>query len=400
MMTAEGFGRLEAMLPQIRDALGELGLDGWLLFDLHARNPVCDRLLGLGELSRRIFVLIPRDGDPIAVTHGIEQAPWEGWPWERRVYVGWKRLDDALAAVVGGRGRVAMEVSPGNAVPALDLVPSGAVELVRRAGAEVVPSGELITRFYARWSAEELASHRRAAAVLAGVARDAFDRIGAAVAAGEEVTEGAMTAWVLDQLAARGCGAGPDCIVATGLNAANPHYHPVSGGAAFRRGDVVLLDLWSKEADAMVYADQTWMAYLGAEVPARPAALFGVLAEAREAAVGFLQERWQAGRDIAGGEVDDATRDVVTRHGYGDAFIHRTGHSIDRDVHGMGPNIDNLETRETRLLIPGVGFSIEPGIYLPGEVGLRTEINVFMGEDGPEVTTPDRQSRIRAIPLA
>lgn len=391
-----GFDRLESDLDAIRDALREQGLDGWLLYDLHMRNAVAARLLGRGDLTRRYFVLIPAEGEPRALVHGIEEAPWADWPWAKRRYIGWRELSERLGEMLDGR-RVAMEISPADAVPALDLVPAGVVELVREAGADVVASGDLVTRFYARWSEEELASHRRAAAVLPEVAREAFRRIAEAVERGEPRTEGEMHRWVLDRLAERGCGAGADCIVAIGPNAANPHYEARAGGAPIRRGDVVLLDLWSKEAESAAYADQTWMAYVGEEVPDRVAELFGAIRDARDAALAFLRERWSDGTPVQGYEVDDVTRRTIRERGLADAFIHRTGHSIDRATHGMGPNIDNLETHEVRRLIPGVGFSIEPGVYLPDDIGLRTEINVYMGPDGPEVTTPDPQREVWAL---
>lgn len=391
------FGRLAVELGEMQRALRELGLDGWLLYDLHARNPVAGGLLGLGDLTRRYFVLVPAEGDPCALVHGIEEAPWAGWPWPRRSYVGWRELEQALGALLGDRRRIAMEISPGDAVPALDLVPAGVVELVRAAGAEVVDSGELITHFYARWTAEQLASHLRAADVLAEVAREAFDRVASAVRAGEEPTEGGVAAWVVERLAARGCGVGPDCIVANGVHAADPHYSPDGEGATLGRGDLLLLDLWAKEADHAVYADQTWMAYLGEAVPERAATVWAAVRDARDAAVAFLRERFAARQPVQGCEVDDVSRGVVAQRGFADAFIHRTGHSIDRATHGMGPNIDNLETKETRRLVPGIGFSIEPGIYLAGELGMRTEINVYLGATGPEVTTPRPQSEIFAL---
>jgi Xaa-Pro dipeptidase len=391
---ASDFRQLTERLPEIQDALRAEGLDGWLLYDLHQRNGVAAALLGLGDLTRRYFVLVPAAGEPAALVHGIEEAPWEAWPWSRRRYVGWKELEGALAELLGGRRRVAMEVSPGDAVPATDLVPAGVVELIRAAGPDVVSSAELITLFYSRWSAEGLASHRRAARVLAQVAQDAFRLLGARVDEGAETTEAELRRWVLDTLAERGVGVGADSIVANGVNAANPHYAPGERGAVFQRGDVVLLDLWAKEAEHLIYADQTWMAYLGPQVPERVAGLFEVIRDARDAAVDFLHRQWQAGAVIEGREVDDVCRGVVQERGYGAAFIHRTGHSIDTATHGMGPNIDNLETRDVRRLVPGVGFSIEPGIYLAGDVGLRTEINVYMGADGPEVTSPEPQREL------
>ena len=394
---APDFRTLKGALDEVRTALGEEDLDGWLLYDLHARNPVTQRMLGLGDLTRRVFVLVPRTGDPVALTHGIEQAPWEKWPWQARSYVGWAPLREELAKLVKGK-RVAMEYSASGAVPAMDLVPGGIVEMVRDAGAkEVRSSGNLVSRFYSRWSAEGLASHRRSSRILADTARDAFARLADATRAGGTMREGALKAWVLSELARRGAGVGADCIVATGVNAANPHYEPGEAGAELRSGDVVLLDLWAKETEDSVYSDQTWMAYLGETVPDRMQEIFAVIRDGRDAGVALIRERWAAGKPIQGYEVDDATRGVVSGRGYGEAFIHRTGHSIDRDTHGMGPNIDNLETRETRNLIEGVGFSIEPGIYLANDVGMRTEIDVYMGADGPEVTTPEPQQEIFAL---
>jgi Xaa-Pro dipeptidase len=391
------FDRIAGALAGIQASLREAGLDGWLLYDLHARNAVASALLGQGDLSRRYFVLIPADGEPTAIVHGIEVAPWDGWPWQRRVYAHWSELAESLGSVLGGAGTIAMEYSELDAVPALDLVPAGVVELVRAQGARVVSSGDLVTRFYSRWSAADLATHTRASHVLAGVAADTFVWLAGQVEAGHEPTEGAMHAHVLRLMAERGVGVGADCIAATGLSAADPHYHPDGGGATFGRGDLVLLDLWGKESEVGIYADQTWMAYLGNEVPTRAAALFAALRDGRDAAVRFLEDAWAEGREITGGMVDDVTRGVLRDRDLDRWFIHRTGHSIDRATHGAGPNIDNHETREVRRLIPGIGFSIEPGIYIANEIGLRSEINVYIGEDGPVVTTPNPQREIAVL---
>ncbi len=391
---APTFERLQGRLGEIQATLRDAGLDGWLLFDVYARNKVAMGLLGFGEQKRRYFAWIPATGEPVALMHGIEEGPWARWPWTRRRYVAWRELDEVLSELLGQAKRVAMEVSPGDAVPALDLVPAGVVELVEKAGPEVVSSGDLITRFYSAWTPEQLAAHRRTAETLADVAGEAFAELAGRVAAGEAVTEAEMRRWVLGRLEARGAGVGADCIVATGVSAADPHYHPVEGGTVFRRGDVVLIDLWSKEAEDAAYADQTWMGYLGAEVPEKVAEVFGVVRDARDAAVEFLRRRWAEGTPVQGYEVDDVCREVIERHGYGKWFIHRTGHSIDRSTHGMGPNMDNLETHEVRTLIPGVGFSIEPGIYLPEELGVRSEINVYIGEEGPEITPSEIQHEV------
>ena len=391
------FTRIRRDIDAMQSAVREQGLDGWLLFDLHARNDVAAQLIGLGDMSRRFFVLVPAHGEPIAVIHGIEQAPWDNWPWQKKVYVGWQQLGTTLRETLGGLKRVAMEYSPNAAVPANDLVPAGIVELVRSTGVEVVSSGDLVTRFYAIWSPEQVKSHYTAAAVLAQVANATFHKLAQAVGRNESINEMQVRDWVVEDLQRHGVSVDGDAIAATGLNAADPHYSPQNGGAVFKRGDLVLIDLWTKESDEMVFADQTWMGYLGKEVPKRAADVFAVIRDARDAAVDFLQKAWQEGRTPMGGEIDDVTRGVIDRAGFGEYFIHRTGHSIDRAVHGMGPNIDNLETNETRLLVPGVGFSIEPGIYMKGDMGLRTEIDVYMSEKGPDVTTPNPQRDIIAL---
>ena len=391
------FELLQKRLPEIQDELRAAHLDGWLLYDLHARNTVTAKLTGLGDLTRRYFIFIPQNGEPHAVSHKIEDIDWKGWPWKRDKYAGWRELDETLRNVLSGAKRVAMEISNNDAVPAMDLVPLGVVEMIRNIGPEVTTSGDLVSRFYSAWSNEDLASHRRCAAVLMQAAHAAFVRLARAVDADEAVHEGEVAAWVIADLIARGCGTGAETIVATGINAANPHYAPEGLGAQFKKGDVVLIDLWAKESEETVFADQTWMAYLGPEVPQRIAEMFAVVAGGRDAAVDFLKEAHASQRVVAGGEVDDVTRSYIRERNYGHAFVHRTGHSIDTSVHGMGPNIDNLETSETRKLIPGVAFSIEPGIYLPGDVGMRSEIDVFMTLAGPEVTTPEPQTEILAL---
>lgn len=387
------FRQLRSLVRDIQGGLADQGLDGWLLYDLHARNPVAGKLTGVGDLTRRYFVLIPAHGDPTVLMHGIETTPWDAWPWQKQAYVSWKSLDEGLAALIGGR-TIAAEIVKNDAVPAADMIPAGVADLFRKAGAELVSSADLITLFYARWTPEGRASHERAAAILADVARETFQRAADAVGAGGTITEGELHGWLTSQLAQRGLPVDPDAIVANGVNAANPHYENGPEGAALKAGDVLLIDLWGRESETGVFADQTWMGYLGPRVPAEVQGYWEAIRDGRDAAVEFLHREWDAGREIQGWQVDDVTRGVIRERGWADYFIHRTGHSIDQDVHGMGPNIDNLETHETRKLIPGVGFSIEPGIYVPGRVGVRTEIDVYMSEDGPVVTTPDPQSEI------
>ncbi|HEU5209403.1 MAG TPA: M24 family metallopeptidase [Longimicrobiales bacterium] len=391
------FSHLRSHLPEIQAALRDAGLGGWLLFDLHARNSAAMGVLGLGDLTRRYFVLIPPEGAPRALTHRIEQHPFAHWAWEKQQYSSWRELHAALPWLIGDAKRVGMEISANGAVPAMDLVPAGIVELIRGTGVEVVTSGDLVSQFASSWTDAQLASHKRASAVLAQVAHSNFERLARTLREGLRPTERDLREWVLADLAERGAGVGADTITANGVNAANPHYELEGRGAEFKEGDVVLLDLWSKESDDMVYADQTWMACLGRSVPARAREVFEAVRDAREAAVKYVQDAFEAGRDVQGYELDDAARSVIRERGFGDYFIHRTGHSIDRSTHGMGPNIDNFETHETRRLVRGVGFSIEPGIYIPGEIGVRSEINMYIDESGPIVTTPGPQSEMLAL---
>jgi len=381
-------------VDRVRGELRALGLDGWLLVNFRGNNPVAGGMTGLPAMTRRWFVYLPAEGAPVAITHRIEQQPWETWIGEKREYSSWRELERELGDLLRGK-KVAMEYAAGDAVPYVDLVPAGVLELVRAAGAEVASSGDLVSAFYSRWTPEGEASHRRAARVVHDVAHDAFRRIASVVQDGGRVTEWEARGWIQDDFARRGLRVGADSIVAVNEHAANAHYGPTAEKhAEIRAGDLLLIDLWGKEDDDAVYADQTWMGYLGETVPDRLAQIFGVLTAARDAAIGLVLQRSAAGEPVCGYEVDAAASAVIERGGYGRYVIHRTGHSIDRDLHGMGPNIDNLETRDTRTLIRGVGFSIEPGIYIAGDVGFRTEIDMYMGEDGGEVTTPNPQRAI------
>ncbi len=373
---------------QLRVALAELGADGWLLYDFHGVNPVPGRVLGLGGMgTRRLFVYLPREGEPIAVAHKIELQPLADFPGRILPYARWEELHAALGSVVKGR-TVAMEISHDDAVPYVDRVPYGVIELVRRLGGTVVSSAALVSGFAARWSAAELADHLVAAEILAQVAREHLAR--AVCATGSGLTESALQGQVIESLKAGGLVLNDPPIVAFGPNTANPHYEPLPGrDAALKSGDVVLLDLWAGRRPGTVFADQTWMGYAGDRPPPRVDLVWRTVRDARDAALQLLRTAAVAGRQLAGYEVDGAARGVIEAAGFGEAFVHRTGHSIDKDLHGSGPHLDGYETRDERKLVPGVGFSVEPGVYLPGEFGVRSEVNVYCGENGPRVT-PDR----------
>ena len=386
-------------LPAIQSALQGAGLDGWLLYDFHGLNPVAVGMLELpGMTTRRFFVYIPRKGSPVAITHAIEQGPWTGWPskWTKEKYSSWRALESLLGNLVKGK-RVAMEYSPGDAVPYLDRVPAGVIEMVRAAGATVVSSAELVSSFYAVWSDDQRASHERAARAVSTIGQEAIRLAGSRAGSVSPLTEYALQSWIRERFGAGGLETDHGPIVAIGPNAANPHYEPTAENTAtINRGDILLVDLWAREKNG-VFADQTWMGSLGAPSD-RDSAIWQAVRDARDAAISLLRERIEGHRPVRGGEVDDAARAVITKRGYGDNFIHRTGHSIDpRDLHGSGPHIDNLETREERELIPGVGFSIEPGIYLPGDVGMRSEVNGFIGAGGLLVTPSDYQKDLMVV---
>ena len=381
-------------LAELRDALAAANVDGWLLFDFHGLNPVASRVLGLsGMNTRRLFVLLPRDGEPTAVAHKIELQGLEGFPGRVIPYARWSELHEALESLVSGR-TLAMEISPEDAVPYLDRVPYGVVELLRRLGATVVPSAALVSRFAARWSAAEAADHRAAAEILASVAREILTQ--AAREAGSGLTESALQARVVSSVESRGLVFDDPPIVAFGPNSAKPHYEPHPGkDGTLRSGDVILLDLWAGRSRTTVFADQTWIGFAGARPPERVARVWETVRDARDAAVATVQRAAAERRPIAGYEADRAARGVIEAAGFGDAFVHRTGHSIDRDLHGSGPHLDDYETHDDRLLVRGIGFSVEPGIYLPGEFGVRSELNVFWSERGPEVTP--RQPQVEVI---
>lgn len=390
------FGRLTRAedVALLQEALRAEGLDGWLFFEFHGQNPIAKAMLGLDGTTRRSFTLIPAQGEPHALIHAIEHSSWKHWPFAKTSYSGWREMEAKLGDLLEGCSRVATEISDRNSVPTLDLLPSGIVQLLGDHGVELVSSGNLVSQFYSVWSAEGLEEHKRSAEIVKQVAADAFERAASAVRAGAPLTEGALAKWIRSELPARGIGCGVDCIVAIGPRAADPHYSPGETGEVIAEGEVLLIDLWGKATEAGIPADQTWMGILSDTVPDRVQEVWETVRDSRDAAVRFLESRFDAGEEIRAFEVDDVARAVIQDAGYGEFFVHRTGHSIDTDLHGSGPNLDNLETRDDRRLVTGVGFSIEPGIYMADDLGIRSELNVHWGADGPLVTPSEVQQDI------
>ncbi|HEX9216675.1 MAG TPA: M24 family metallopeptidase [Gemmatimonadales bacterium] len=393
MKPLEGFD-----FAALKQLLGELRADAWLLYDFRGINPAATRVLGIhGMGTRRFFVLLPRDGKPVALAHRIELAAFDGFPGEVRPYAAWPELHEQLRTLVRGK-TVAMEISPRDAVPYLDRVPHGVIELIEASGAHVVSSGVLVSRFAARWSPAELAGHRRAAEAIAEIAVATLKWAGSELARGAEVREAAMQARVMDAFTRGQLVTDHPPIVGFQANAANPHYEPRAGSdRRLAAGDVMLLDLWAGVSAGSVFADQTWMAFAGREPSAEVRRVWDAVRGARDAAVALLRDRWKQHEAVTGAAVDDAARAVIRSAGLGEYFVHRTGHSIDRDLHGSGPHIDNFETADERTLIPGVGFSVEPGVYLPDRFGIRTEINVYLSESGPEVTPRQPQQELLQV---
>lgn len=387
-------GALEAVQEELRG----MGADGWLLYDFRDQNPLAHRLLELGKTTRRGFALFPARGNPVLLRHAIEGSAWRHWPWDEHTYAGRDDLATALPRLLEGLGRVALETSPGGDVPTVDRVPAGMVEQVRATGAEVVSSGDLVTRYHCSWGAEGRASHLRAAEVVRETVHAAFRRAASAAGTGTPLPEAELMEWIRGRLRDGGLTEQVDCSVATGRNASDPHYHPDGAGAPLEAESLVLIDLWGAEPEG-IPADQTWMAWLGESPDHRTLEVFAAVREARDGALDFLRERARSGREVRGFEVDRVARDLLAKAGLERWFVHRLGHSIDTELHGSGPNLDDLETRDVRRILVDTGFSVEPGVYVPGEIGVRSEVNVYWGPGGPEVTPDDIQEELLRVSL-
>lgn len=388
-------------LPALHDVFPQLAdpVDGWLLFDFRGINPIMASVVGPEIVgSRRQYVFVPRSAPPVALVHAVDAELWREWPseWRRVVWVRREELARELMALVGGK-IVAMEYSPNGDVPYCDYVPGGTLEFVRAAGARPISSAELVSRYCSAWTDADLASHLRAAARIAEVALEAFSRIGERATSRVPLTEHDVTRWILEQFDRLGLETISSPSVSYGAHAARVHYEaPPEGSAPLVPGHLLLLDLWAKEPGG-VFADQTWMASIGAPSP-RAQTLWTTVRDARDAALNLLRDRLKAGQSVAGAEADRAARGVIEQAGYGDRIICRTGHSIDRvGLHGLGPTIDDTESFDGRLIVPGVGFSVEPGIYIPGEIGLRTEVNAHARVGGLDVTPGDYQNDLIVV---
>lgn len=389
-------------LEEIAHALETAALDGWLFYDFRHSDPLAYRILGLsgrGITTRRWFCYVPAHGAPRALVSAVEAERLAELEIETMVYRSADGMLAALGELTAGARRIAMNYSPCGAIPYVARVDAGTIELVRSLGVEVVSAADLIQRFEARLEPAQLASHRRAAAIVRRVVDETFAEIARAIQSGAPVGEHSAQQFVLGRFAAHNLVAEDPPIVAVNANAASPHFEPsAAADTPIRRGDLILLDLWAREpADDAIYADLTWMAYVDERVPAEYTRVFAIVAEARDAAVDFIRARVGAGAPVRGEEADRVARSVIERAGFAERFVHRTGHSIGREVHGTGANLDSLETHDHRALIDRTCFSVEPGIYLPGRFGVRSELDMTIENGRAEVSAAPAQREIVAL---
>jgi Xaa-Pro aminopeptidase len=390
-------------IPALQRALVEQGLDGWLLYDFHGQNPTALTALGLGGrmLTRRWYYLVPARGTPRLLVHAIElrsfPAHVEG---TREGYASWQSLHAALRQMMAAlppSPKLAMEYFPEAAIPYLSRVDAGTLELIRSLGAQVVSSAELVQHFLCRWSPDQVASHQRALSGIDGAKDAAFERIGELLRRGAEPKETEIQRFLTDRFAEAGLTFDHAPIVAVNAHAGDPHYEPSERTPTpIRKGDLVLIDLWARGTGPEdVYADITWMGFCGDKPAPKMDQIFRIASGARDVGLETVALAHREGRTLEGWQVDRAVRDHIAAKGFGDQFIHRTGHSIGVNVHGDGANLDDLETHDTRRLVPGLAFSIEPGIYLPEEgMGVRTEIDVFLSAEGPKVFSKVQQELV------
>lgn len=393
-------------LPAIQKALKTAGLDGWLFYDFRGSDPLAARILKLKvrtASSRRWFYYVPASGEPVKIVHAIEQARLDELPGKKLVYAPWDVLqidikETLLAnAKAGIKPKVAMQYSPDNNIPYISRVDAGTIELIRSFGVDIISSGDLIQQFEAVWNADQLAMHKTANEKTYQIIQEAFGEIKRRVNAEIPTTEYDIQQFMEKRFGEEGMTQdSPD--VSVGANTANPHYGPTKEKSApIKKGDFVLFDVVSKlKKPKATYADLTWVGYVGDSVPPEYVKIWNIVRDARDAAFNFVRSAMKDKKLITGAEIDDVSRGVIKRAGYGEYFTHRTGHNIGEEVHGSGTHIDNFETRDTRRILPRTCFSIEPGIYLTGKFGVRSEIDVYVTDDDAISVTP-LQTEIIAI---
>jgi Xaa-Pro aminopeptidase len=385
-------------VPEIQAALVEAELDGWLFAAFQSNDPVSLDLLGLAEkglVTRRCYYLVPSQGEPRKLVSALESTMLDHLPGSRAVYMTWREHRAQIEQLVRDCRRLAAQYSPKNEIPNVSRLDAGTAELLTSFGCELNSAADLVQRFAATWSEEQLAGHRRANVHLHRIVKEAFALVASHLGANREIDEYRVQRFILEAFDQAGMHSEADPIIGVNANSADPHYIPsATVTQPIRRGDFLLIDLWAKEkAAASVYADICWVGVCDAAATERQEKIFATVRDARDAGIRLVQESWP-GRTIRGFEVDDAARQVIRDAGYAEYFIHRTGHSIGTSDHGQGANMDNLETHDTRRLIAMTGFSIEPGIYFPGDFGVRSEVNLALTATAAEVTGGEPQREL------
>lgn len=389
-------------LKKIQSALRRHKIDGWLFYDFHNRDQLAYRILGLDATkmtTRRWFYFIPAKGEPKKLVHSVEKHKLDPLPGKSEVYLPWEQQHKLLKKILGGKKKIAMQYSPKNNIPYVSVVDAGTVDLIKSFGHKIVTSADLVTEFEAYIDEKGYKLHLEAGKLVDKIRNEAFQSIKKSVDNNLDTTEYDVQQFIMKRFSEEGLVTADAPIVGTNEHPADPHFEPTPENARkFKKDDTVLIDLWAKkDVPSGVYYDITWVGFIGENPPAKYIEIFNVAKSARDAAVAFVKEKFAKKLTCFGWEVDDVCRNVVIKAGYGKFFVHRTGHSIGVEVHGNGANIDNLETKDERQLMPGACFSIEPGIYLDGKMAVRSEINMFIKHNGEAVVTGEVQNEIVLI---
>ena len=404
ILSTTGLGQTpqEKRVADIQVALQKAKLDGWLFYDFRGSDILAPRILNTNRLggSRRWYYYVPATGEPTKIVHAIEQGQLDSLPGKKLIYREWQLINSNLKQAIASSGRkprIAMEYSPNNDIPYIARVDAGTIEMIRSLGIDVVTSADLVQQFEAVWTPEQFAMHKEAAEKLQATVIDTFAEIKRRINENVPMTELDIQRFMMKRLEEKGVAPDP-MNVSVNAHAASPHYFPNERmNAPIKLGDLVLIDATTKlRKPKAPAADITWMGYVGETVPEEYVRVWNIVYQAQQAAFNFVRDSFRAGKVIRGADVDDVSRGIIRKAGYADQFLHRTGHSIGEEVHGNGANIDNLETRDTRTLISRTAFSIEPGIYLEGKFGVRSEIDVYVSENDAIITAP-HQTEIIAI---
>ena len=389
-------------LEQIQSALREQQVDGWLFYDHHHRDPIAYRILGLSDtlhVSRRWYYFIPAEGEPRKLTHRVESGKLASLPGTGHLYSSWQELEAGLRTMLEPYQKLAMQYSPRNAIMYVSLVDAGTIEVLRDMGKTIVSSADLVSRFEAVLTPEQIASHYEAQRHIDEIVAAAWKHIATRLRSGgaAPLNEYEVMVWLQEAMRRAGIAEGYGPNVSVNANSSDSHYEPTSAfSKPIREGDFLLIDIWGRmDRPGTCFYDITWTGVVGREPSERERQVFSAVAEARDAAIKTVQDAFAFGKPLAGWQADDAARAVIRNAGFGEYFTHRTGHSISTETHGNGANLDNLETHDERLIVPYTCFSVEPGIYLP-EFGVRSEINMLT-EPGRAVVTGPIQSELVRI---